>query len=722
MDNDFQLFTSLRYDPTLLQVSVSKLSYGGWNSVNSSPLYMLDYHRDRMLRAATHWGWNAAVDVLQGDSGLKRIVELVESSIQEDQQSPLRVRIAITKDGELSITSGPVPETTLANLFPESLPPPERTEHEGSGQDIPSKSPGYEILVDTPITTRSEHTHFKTTKRAAYDGARQRAQISLSDLKEVLIVNEANGAVMEGSTTTPYFWRDGRWVTPAVSKEYNLEDGSGGQSGTSRRWALERFVNIAFSGRLERPFFRMDDALFQTHADLRKRLALHKIKAIPNSNYKRHGTKSYVSVLNRFGFQPTQPGPYYQKFIKSDDVPPTAAPGVRPGRIWAGLFKKVEGKKEGGEVTAEDQQNDAEYLCEVTIGTGVGSDIQKVMLDFDTGSADLWVSHKKFDHTKSSSFQLAKDKTWKIQYGDGSSASGTVGTDVLVLGGIIIKKQVIEIANEMSAQFSEGTMDGLLGLAFSKINTVQSGGKPDPQLTPVDNMIAQEDIPKEAELFTSAIYSNRDEDRRSFYTFGWIDEDLVKASGEEIAWTNIDKSEGFWMFSSEHTSVNGERITIEGNQAIADTGTTLALVTDKVCDALYSKIPGAEYNAEYQGWTIPQSIPVDELPDFSIAVGGKEFVIQKEDLIFAPADNNSFYGGVQSRGENPFDILGNTFLKSIYAIWDQGNSRFGAVRKIEPFQHPIKYDLQPLSLDERTKLGIKKGYGDINTIPFTERA
>jgi hypothetical protein len=416
-------------------------------------------------------------------------------------------------------------------------------------------------------------------------------------------------------------------------------------------------------------------------------MALHKVKAIPNSNYKRHGTKSYVSVLNRFGFQPTQPGPYYQKFIKSDDVPPRAAPGVRPGHIWGGLFKKVKDDKETGIVTAKDQQNDAEYLCEVTIGTGVGPEVQKVMLDFDTGSADLWVcfletcvprtdtdndvtqiSRKKFDHTKSSSFELAEGKTWKIQYGDGSSASGIVSTDVLVLGGIIIKKQVIEIANEMSAQFSEGTMDGLLGLAFSKINTVQSDGKPDPQLTPVDNMITQEDIPKEAELFTSAMYSNRDEDRRSFYTFGWIDEDLVKASGEEIAWTGIDKSEGFWMFSSEHASVDGERISIKGNKAIADTGTTLALVSDQVCSALYSKIPGAEYNEEYQGWTIPQSVPVDKLPEFSIAVGDKEFVIQKEDLTFAPADKESFYGGVQSRGENPFDILGDTFLKSIYAV------------------------------------------------------
>jgi len=37
---------------------------------------------------------------------------------------------------------------------------------------------------------------------------------------------------MEGSLTSVYFWRGGRWITPTV--------GSGGQDGTSRRLALER--------------------------------------------------------------------------------------------------------------------------------------------------------------------------------------------------------------------------------------------------------------------------------------------------------------------------------------------------------------------------------------------------------------------------------------------------------------------------------------------------
>lgn len=41
---------------------------------------------------------------------------------------------------------------------------------------------------------------------------------------------------MEGSITTPYFWRRGRWVTPPAS--------AGGNIGTTRRFALEAGICV----------------------------------------------------------------------------------------------------------------------------------------------------------------------------------------------------------------------------------------------------------------------------------------------------------------------------------------------------------------------------------------------------------------------------------------------------------------------------------------------
>lgn len=253
MDDDFQLFTSLRFDWSMRTVRGSHPEDLGWNSDVSSPIYMLPYHRDRMLRAATHWGWTQAVKTIEGLEGLNKLHSLILDTLQQrlgdrwgPECEPMRVKIVLAGDGNMSLEYSPVPPTTLANLFPTQLPAPDSHDdpRRFPGEQClgpPSLTPPYDVYIDTDFTFASEFTHFKTTKREMYNQARKRAGLKLTDTtKEVLIVNRANGSIMEGSLTTPYFWRDGGWVTPRVSKAFGAEDGAGGQDGTTRRWALER--------------------------------------------------------------------------------------------------------------------------------------------------------------------------------------------------------------------------------------------------------------------------------------------------------------------------------------------------------------------------------------------------------------------------------------------------------------------------------------------------
>ncbi|KAJ2899517.1 putative aminodeoxychorismate lyase [Zalerion maritima] len=240
----FELFTSLRYDKVLLDVPTLGIKNAGWNLSNASALYMLDFHRDRMLRAATFWGWTGAIDAITGDEGLQRLMEYVSGIVTKagTQNTPQRIKVVLSKDGELSHETSPAGAIDLANLFPARLPPSGLTRADSEAAD-PLKEPIFEVAVDTIQTDPSEFTHFKTTKRRMYDGARSRGNIAVTDNKEVLIVNVHDNTIMEGSVTTPYFWRGGRWVTPPVSRGYDPNSGSGGQDGTTRRWSLER--NIA---------------------------------------------------------------------------------------------------------------------------------------------------------------------------------------------------------------------------------------------------------------------------------------------------------------------------------------------------------------------------------------------------------------------------------------------------------------------------------------------
>lgn len=278
-------------------------------------------------------------------------------------------------------------------------------------------------------------------------------------------------------------------------------------------------------------------------------------------------------------------------------------------------------------------------------------------------------THNVFDPKKSSTYKATEGSSWKISYGDNSSASGTVATDNVNIGGLLIKDQTIELANQLSTEFASGVGDGLLGLAFGTINTVT----PTPAMTPVDNMIAQADIPADQELFTAYLGSWRDKNNpdkgESFYTFGYVDQDVLKAANvTEPYYTQVDNSQGFWMFNSASATVNGTTVTRSGNTAIADTGTTLALIDDATCKAIYDAIPGSSYDSTQQGYVFPTTTTADNLPVVTFAVGDQQFAVEKEDLAFADAGNGNVYGGIQSRGDMTFDILGDTFLKSIYAV------------------------------------------------------
>ncbi|KAM4066247.1 amino-transferase class IV domain-containing protein [Hirsutella rhossiliensis] len=239
-DSAFSLFTSLRYDVALQQVPARGLDYAGWNHHTQSPFYMLDYHRDRILKAAVHWQWKEAVEKLSGDDALVQLARVAQEAIgSTSDPKPLRLRIVVDSNGDIAFQHFDTPALPLENLLPKRLPNP----GSAPGPNEPKVPPRFTLVVDDDPTPRSEFTHFKTTKRVMYDAARQRAGITdPRDQKEVLIINDKS--VMEGSTTTPYFWRSGRWVTPPVSPIFSWDDGCGGQDGTSRRWALQRGLAV----------------------------------------------------------------------------------------------------------------------------------------------------------------------------------------------------------------------------------------------------------------------------------------------------------------------------------------------------------------------------------------------------------------------------------------------------------------------------------------------
>jgi len=156
---------------------------------------------------------------------------------------------------------------------------------------------------------------------------------------------------------------------------------------------------------------------------------------------------------------------------------------------------------------------------------------------------------------------------------------------------------------------------------------------------------------------------------QSFYTFGFIDQDVLTASGASSPnYAPVDNSQGFWQIQSTSATINGQTINRSNNTSIMDTGTTLCLVDDALVDAVYKAIPGAKYDQSNQGYVFPTSTSADDLPEIKLAIGDAMVTFQKEDLGFADAGNGMVYGSIQSRGSMDMDIYGDAVLKAMYAV------------------------------------------------------
>lgn len=144
--------------------------------------------------------------------------------------------------------------------------------------------------------------------------------------------------------------------------------------------------------------------------------------------------------------------------------------------------------------------------------------------------------------------------TWNIAYADGSGASGIVGTDTVKIGGTTVTSQAVELATKVSSTFVSDMADGLVGLAFSTINTVE----PKQQRTFFDNAQASLNSP----LFTAYLPSEKD----GSYTFGYTS--ASKYTGT-ITYTNVDNSNGYWEYASTSYKVGSTIHSQKGRTGIS---------------------------------------------------------------------------------------------------------------------------------------------------------
>jgi len=197
------------------------------------------------------------------------------------------------------------------------------------------------------------------------------------------------------------------------------------------------------------------------------------VSQVRNTNYVKHGPLALAQAYRKYGV--TFP----------DDL--------------AAVVANILQKRETGSETTTPEEFDIAYLTPVSIGNPP----QVLNLNFDTGSSDLWVfstelpsssinGQTTYDPSKSNTAHELPGYIWDIKYADNSTCNGNVYSDIVTIGGLTVINQSVEAAQQVSKSFTDSpNMDGLVGLAFSSLNTVH----PLQQRTFLDMALPYLDLP-----------------------------------------------------------------------------------------------------------------------------------------------------------------------------------------------------------------------------------
>ncbi|KAK3619630.1 Aminodeoxychorismate lyase, partial [Elasticomyces elasticus] len=164
----------------------------------------------------------------------------------DEKPDSLRVKHRVHSGGRTLTEISAIPCIPLTILFPRRL------EYPGVDPDTIM----WKACLDRQAILTSAATMYKTGDRRYYDRARASAGIdTYAEQREVLLFNE-DEEVIDASFSTPYFFREGIWVTPKAN--------SGGQQGTTRRWALER--KLCVEGDLTIQELRQGEVIYLSNA------------------------------------------------------------------------------------------------------------------------------------------------------------------------------------------------------------------------------------------------------------------------------------------------------------------------------------------------------------------------------------------------------------------------------------------------------------------------
>lgn len=345
----------------------------------------------------------------------------------------------------------------------------------------------------------------------------------------------------------------------------------------------------------------------------------------------------------------------------------------------------VRSRMQGSEPIPLTNVMDSTYYGEI----GLGTPKQAFTVIFDTGSSNLWVpsarctapacmTHRRYD-SKVSTSHKEDGKPFEIQYGIGR-VRGFISKDTLDIGGMLVPEQGFGETTFAPGMTFVGTpFDGVLGLGYASL--ARAAITP-----PFQNMV-------DKQLLAEPVFSfwlSRTEQKRAVggeLRFGSIDHD--RYSGD-LHWFPVLRQQ-YWEVGMPHVRLSSKSsLSHAKSRAVLDTGTSLIVCPTEFATAINKEL-GAELS--FGGIHYVDCGKVASMPDviFTLAATGdpsnptRSFRLPASDYILrAEGECLSSFMGVDLYSDDGSElwILGDSFLKRYYSVYDFGRHRIGLAEAI----------------------------------------
>lgn len=299
-----------------------------------------------------------------------------------------------------------------------------------------------------------------------------------------------------------------------------------------------------------------------------------------------------------------------------------------------------------------------------------GSKKQQLYMLIDTGSANTWVFssdcqsetcaiHNTFAKANSTTLKTVPASAWNLAYGTGE-VNGVVGVDNVSFANFTVNMG-FGLATNASDDFDNYPMDGILGL----------GRKASDQLgTPTVMQVLDDQAALGKNILGIHLNRAADGSKDGEVVFGGIDS--AKFSGS-IYYTKT-ANDNAWEIPVNDFFVNGTPANLTSRTAIIDTGTTFLLLPPSDAAALHSLIPGSTANGE------SYTVPCNTNAKLEVKISNKVYGISPQDYVGKSTGSSSTCTsnivGHQAFGPTQW-ILGDVFLKNVYAVFDFDNAQIG---------------------------------------------